>query len=46
MSCLNILLLVVALVAPATPAPAARKPVQAAYLDCGFDARNVYRCRP
>lgn len=22
------------------------KPVQVAYLDCGFDTRNVYRCRP
>lgn len=22
------------------------KPVQVAYLDCGFDVRNVYRCRP
>ena len=46
MGCLHILFLAVALIAPAKPTPAAKKPVQVAYLDCGFDARNVYRCRP
>ena len=54
MPCLKILSLAVALLVSPPHAggaeggekPRAKKPVQVAYLDCRFDAANVYRCRP
>lgn len=41
--CFKVITLLAALALPATPAS---KPAPAAWLDCGFDAANIYRCRP